>query len=60
MGGRHGCRSEADGKVGNKKTRIIPGHGPLATKAEMKASGGHAGNGPQSLNTAGEAGQERG
>ncbi len=25
-------------KVGNKDTRIIPGHGPMATKADMRAS----------------------
>jgi glyoxylase-like metal-dependent hydrolase (beta-lactamase superfamily II) len=26
-------------KVGDNKTRIIPGHGPLATKADLKAAG---------------------
>ena len=30
---------EALGKVGDAKTRVIPGHGPMASKDELKASG---------------------
>jgi len=30
--------SEALGKVGDANTKIIPGHGPMATKADLKAS----------------------
>jgi hypothetical protein len=28
--------AEAMGKVGDAQTRIIPGHGPMATKADLK------------------------